>query len=414
MEPQHTIARSLHLRQSYIEISKYLRSRGWYCGPAPRGRSLRCRAQRFSTTTPAKSSSPRVGRSFRIHQVSPSTWPSHSRLYRREISSAASSTSWDKVRRIDQNPASLQSDSVEQNRVQLYGYTTSRRSVKGFDFIQLVDPRLQLAVQLVLPHIPERKESTVVHNRGDQTQSGDRIAGTRLTSQFDNYQPHVPVLVSGTIVRRQPVPQSKKQPPSNGSLERPQGSAEGNDLQKLDPHIGKVELVSHVEVLGDSIEPLNTFDYGERQATTNTVFPPELRHLQFRTDSSLRERIRLRSRLSAKIRQHMLDQAFDEIETPLLFKSTPEGAREFIVPTRRKGMAYALPQSPQQYKQILMASGIHRYFQFAKCFRDEDLRADRQPEFTQVFMAQIICTIDLAKFIYSLTWRCPLQPAPTS
>ncbi|KAH8816518.1 tRNA synthetases class II-domain-containing protein [Xylogone sp. PMI_703] len=139
--------------------------------------------------------------------------------------------------------------------------------------------------------------------------------------------------------------------------------------------------IAHVEIDLEIVQCLNSFKT-ELTAKEGTQFGGEDRHLQIRFDPSLKRRLQFRSKLTGLIRQELSD--FQEIETPILFKSTPEGAREFLVPTRKKGYAYALPQSPQQYKQILMASGIRRYMQFAKCFRDEDLRADRQPEFTQV------------------------------
>ncbi|ODV69380.1 hypothetical protein HYPBUDRAFT_103574 [Hyphopichia burtonii NRRL Y-1933] len=114
--------------------------------------------------------------------------------------------------------------------------------------------------------------------------------------------------------------------------------------------------------------------------------PPQFRYLQLRT-KFFQNSLKTRSKVANLIRNILINNHdFDEIETPLLFKSTPEGAREFLVPTRSPNLFYALPQSPQQYKQILMSSGFTKYFQIAKCFRDEDLRADRQPEFTQVDM----------------------------
>ncbi len=142
-----------------------------------------------------------------------------------------------------------------------------------------------------------------------------------------------------------------------------------------------------IEVLADNIEILNTsetppFSIDEEEPSEtvrleNRVF--DLRRPQ------MQENMKLRSRVSKFVRDYLDHQGFIDVETPFLYKSTPEGAREFLVPSRmHDGEFYALPQSPQLFKQMLMVSGFDRYYQIVKCFRDEDLRADRQPEFTQI------------------------------
>ena len=141
-----------------------------------------------------------------------------------------------------------------------------------------------------------------------------------------------------------------------------------------------------------SIQVLNAFPR-DIIVSKGVQFPATARHLQMRFSETLQRRLAFRSDVAAWSRRQLMAAGFQEFETPVLFKSTPEGAREFVVPTRRRGFAYALPQSPQQFKQILMASGVAGgYFQFARCFRDEDLRADRQPEFTQLDLEMAFAT----------------------
>lgn len=145
---------------------------------------------------------------------------------------------------------------------------------------------------------------------------------------------------------------------------------------------GDIEInVSHIEVLNAAKVPPFTI---EDETDGGEDLRMKYRYLDLRRNP-VRRNLELRHKMMQETRKYLDGQAFIEVETPVLIKSTPEGARDFVVPSRvNKGEFYALPQSPQTFKQLLMVSGFDRYFQIVKCFRDEDLRADRQPEFTQI------------------------------
>lgn len=145
---------------------------------------------------------------------------------------------------------------------------------------------------------------------------------------------------------------------------------------------GDIEIiVSSFEILNEAITPPFTI---EEQTDGGDDLRMKYRYLDLRR-ANVRANLELRHRLAIETRKYLDAQLFLEVETPVLIKSTPEGARDFVVPSRmNQGQFYALPQSPQTFKQLLMVAGFDRYYQIVKCFRDEDLRADRQPEFTQI------------------------------
>lgn len=164
--------------------------------------------------------------------------------------------------------------------------------------------------------------------------------------------------------------------------------ARGEGLENPRLKTGKIEIVVEELIVENASETV-PFVIGDNNVGEETRL--KYRYLDLRNPKSY-ETFKLRSKATIAVRNSLDAQGFLEVETPILTKSTPEGARDYLVPSRvHNGEFYALPQSPQLFKQLLMCAGFDRYFQIAKCFRDEDLRADRQPEFTQIDIEMSFC-----------------------
>ncbi|MEI1279043.1 aspartate--tRNA ligase [Leptospira venezuelensis] len=203
-----------------------------------------------------------------------------------------------------------------------------------------------------------------------------------------------------------------------------QGKLKKRDAESINPKMktGTIELVvDQLIILNSAKTPPFSLDEFEEISEENRL---KYRYLDFRRDE-LKNRMIKRHEFVFAIRNYLNSRKFVEIETPILNKSTPEGARDFLVPSRlNPNSFYALPQSPQIFKQILMVGGMERYFQIVKCFRDEDLRADRQPEFTQLDMEfsfvsqeEILSEIEglfskIMKDVFSLDFKGPFSRMP--
>ncbi|KAK3330129.1 tRNA synthetases class II-domain-containing protein [Apodospora peruviana] len=260
-------------------------------------------------------------------------------------------------------PESKAADFVEGNRVNIRGFLSKRRVQNA---------------ELVFANILVTNGPNIQVTSASSQSYSQALRSIRL---------HSPVAVTGTITRLDKEDFKAAKPDS--------------PLSRFPSNVVNVEL----DLV--TIKPLNVFPK-DIILSRDVEFPASSRHLQIRFSNPLRSRLAARARIGLELRNSLDKVGFTEVETPILFKSTPEGAREFIVPTRSRNLAYALPQSPQQYKQILMSAGIRGYYQFARCFRDEDLRADRQPEFTQLDLEMSFATgQDVMDAVESLVTELP-------